>query len=81
MATGYSLDLHNLIGSHRKQQRIHYLKNYWMDRVKDVPDVFFRTSQDPRYSCAITIRQVGRSYRRSENSFVFVDTISARERR
>ncbi|MEO8069253.1 MAG: aminotransferase class V-fold PLP-dependent enzyme [Flavobacteriales bacterium] len=55
MATGYSLDLHNLIGSARKQQRIHFLKNYWMERVKDVPGIFFKTSTDPRYGCAIGV--------------------------
>ena len=55
MATGYSLDLHDLIGSQRKQQRIHSLKNYWMDRVKDVPGVFFKTSQGPAHSCAIGV--------------------------
>ncbi|HNA34669.1 MAG TPA: aminotransferase, partial [Flavobacteriales bacterium] len=53
MATGYSLDLHNLIGPARKQQRLHFLKSYWMDRVMDVPGIFFRTLNDPRYSCAI----------------------------
>ena len=55
MATGYSLDLHNLIGSARKQQRIHFLKNYWMERVKDVPGIFFKTSTNPGYSCAIGV--------------------------
>src|SRR5436190_11724182 len=55
MATGYSLDLHNLIGPQRKQQRIHFLKNYWMDRVKDVPGLFFKTAQNPAYSCAIGV--------------------------
>lgn len=55
MATGYSLDLHNLIGSARKQQRMHFLKSYWMERVKDVPGIFFKTSLDPRYSCAIGV--------------------------
>ena len=55
MATGYSLDLHNLIGQPRKQQRLHFLKSYWMERVKDVPGIFFKTSMDPRYSCAIGV--------------------------
>ena len=55
MATGYSLDLHNMIGSRRKQERIHFLKNYWMERVKDVPGIFFKTSQNPGYSCAIGV--------------------------
>ncbi|MBK7383075.1 MAG: aminotransferase class V-fold PLP-dependent enzyme [Flavobacteriales bacterium] len=53
MATGYSIDLHNLIGSQRKQERVHSLKLHWMDQVKDVPGITFHTSMDPRYSCAI----------------------------
>ena len=55
MATGYSLDLHNLIGPQRKQQRIHFLKNYWMERVKDVPGIYFKTSTNPAYGCAIGV--------------------------
>jgi selenocysteine lyase/cysteine desulfurase len=55
MATGYSLDLHNLIGTARKQQRLHYLKNYWMERVRDVPGIRFYTSTDPRWGCAIGV--------------------------
>lgn len=53
MAIGYSLDLHNLIGPRRKQERLHFLKNYWMSRVKDVPGIKFFTVPDPRWSCAI----------------------------
>lgn len=53
MATGYSIDLHNLIGQPRKQQRLHELKSYWMERVQDVPGIFFKTINDARHSCAI----------------------------
>jgi selenocysteine lyase/cysteine desulfurase len=53
MATGYSLDLHNLIGRRRKQERIFYLKNYWMERVADVPGIQFFTPRSPKWSCAI----------------------------
>lgn len=53
MAAGYSIDLHNLIGSARKQQRLHYLKNYWMERVRDLPGVRFYTSLHPDWGCAI----------------------------
>ncbi len=55
MATGYSLDLHNLIGSQRKQQRLRALKNHWMERVKDVPGIYFKTSMNPAYGCAIGV--------------------------
>ena len=55
MATGYAIDLHNLIGGRRKQERIHRLKAYWMEGVKDVPGIYFKTLPDPRYSCAIGV--------------------------
>ncbi|MBN8786913.1 MAG: aminotransferase, partial [Terrimonas sp.] len=35
------------------QQRLHYLKNYWMEKVKSLPGVKLRTSFDPRWACAI----------------------------
>lgn len=53
MATGYSIDLHNLIGSARKQQRLHYLKNYWMEKVRNLPGIRFYTSLHPDWGCAI----------------------------
>lgn len=55
MAIGYSLDLHNLIGTARKQQRLHYLKNYWMEQVRDVPGMQFYTSMHPKWGCAIGV--------------------------
>lgn len=53
MAIGYSLDLHNLIGSSRKQKRLHYLKNYWMEQVRDVPGIRIQTPLHPDWGCAI----------------------------
>lgn len=53
MAIGYSLDLHNFIGSSRKQRRLHFLKNYWMEQVRDLPGIRFYTSPKPEWSCAI----------------------------
>ena len=53
MGIGYSLDLHNMIGSKPKQERLHYLKNYWMSQVKEVPGIKFFTSPSPKWSCAI----------------------------
>jgi selenocysteine lyase/cysteine desulfurase len=50
---GEAINFHEGIGSKRKEQRIHYLKNYWASRVQTVPKVKFHTSLDPRYSCAI----------------------------
>lgn len=53
MALGYSIDLHNMIGGQRKQERLHYLKHYWMSAVKDLPGMRFFTSLKPKWSCAI----------------------------
>ena len=53
MAIGYSLDLHNLIGTERKQKRLHALKNYWMQQVKDVKGIQFYTPMDYAWGCAI----------------------------
>src|SRR5690606_3164014 len=37
----------------RKQKRLHYLKNYWMEKVKDIPKVKLNTSLNPKWGCAI----------------------------
>lgn len=50
---GEAINFHNAIGKKRKQERIHYLKNYWATRVKDMPKVKLHTSLKPAYSCAI----------------------------
>jgi selenocysteine lyase/cysteine desulfurase len=52
-AIGKALEFHDMIGSERKQKRLHYLKNYWMEKVKDVPKVKLHTSLDPTWGCAI----------------------------
>ncbi|MDB5198341.1 MAG: cefD [Chitinophagaceae bacterium] len=52
-AIGEAINFHNAIGSKRKQERIHYLKNYWASAVKQNPNVKIHTSLNPKYSCAI----------------------------
>jgi selenocysteine lyase/cysteine desulfurase len=53
MAIGSALDFHLAIGSKRKEDRLRYLKNYWMERVKDMPGVHLHTSLKPEFSCVI----------------------------
>jgi selenocysteine lyase/cysteine desulfurase len=50
---GEAVNFHNAIGSKRKEERIRYLKNYWAQKVKDIPKVKLHTSLKPQYSCAI----------------------------
>lgn len=52
-AIGKAIEFHDMIGIERKQKRLHYLKNYWMEKVKDLPGVKLNTSLDPRWGCAI----------------------------
>ncbi|MEO7265504.1 MAG: aminotransferase class V-fold PLP-dependent enzyme [Ferruginibacter sp.] len=52
-AIGEAINFHNAIGPARKQQRIHYLKNYWASAVKTNPKIKLHTSLNPKYSCAI----------------------------
>ncbi len=52
-AINKALEFHEMIGIERKQKRLHYLKNYWIDRVKDLPNVVLNTSLKPAWGCAI----------------------------
>lgn len=52
-AINKALDFHEMIGSERKEKRLHYLKNYWFNKVKDIPKVKLHTSFDPQWGCAI----------------------------
>lgn len=52
-AIGKAIEFHQLIGSERKQKRLCYLKNYWMQKLKDVPKIRLHTSMHPRWGCAI----------------------------
>ncbi len=52
-AIGEAINFHNAIGAQRKQERIHFLKNYWASAVKNIPKVKLHTSLNPAYSCAI----------------------------
>ena len=57
-AIGKAIDFHDMIGIERKQKRLHYLKNYWMERVKDVKGVKLHTSLHPDWGCAIGLVSV-----------------------
>jgi selenocysteine lyase/cysteine desulfurase len=52
-AIGKAVEFYDLIGAERKQQRLYYLKNYWMEKVKSIPGSKLNTSLDPRWACAI----------------------------
>src|SRR5215218_2112619 len=52
-AIGKALEFHEMIGIERKEKRLHYLKNYWMEKVKEIPRVRLSTSLHSKWGCAI----------------------------
>lgn len=54
-AIGKAIEFHEMIGMDRKEKRLFYLKNYWMQAVKDVPGIKFYTSMQPGFGCAIGV--------------------------
>ena len=52
-AIGKAIEFNDMIGAERKEKRLHYLKNYWMERVQHIPKVQLATSLKPKWGCAI----------------------------
>jgi len=71
MAIGSALDFHLAIGSKRKEDRLRYLKDYWMTRVKDLPGIRIKTSLDPKFSCVIGLFSVDGMKIGEVDSFLF----------
>jgi selenocysteine lyase/cysteine desulfurase len=53
MAIGNAIDFHEAIGIKRKNERLHFLKTYWTDKIKDIPGVVLNTPTKEGKSCAI----------------------------
>ncbi|MEL6865102.1 MAG: aminotransferase class V-fold PLP-dependent enzyme [Bacteroidota bacterium] len=52
-AIGQAINFHSMIGIKRKQQRLYYLKNYWAEKIKNLPGVQIHTSLKKEFGCAI----------------------------
>ena len=57
-ATDKAIDFHDMIGAKRKEERLLYLKNYWMERVQNIPKVKIKTSFKKEFGCAIGLVSV-----------------------
>lgn len=57
-AVGKAIEFYEMIGAQRKEQRLFYLKNYWMEKVKDFPNIKFGTSMKPGFGCGIGLVHV-----------------------
>ncbi len=52
-AIAQAAEFHLAIGSKRKQERLHYLKNYWCEKLMKHPRIKLNVSLKPEYSCAL----------------------------
>jgi selenocysteine lyase/cysteine desulfurase len=71
MAIGSALDFQYLLGSKRKEERLRYLKNYWMEKVKNIPKVKVHTSLKPEFSCVVGMFAIDGIKPADINSFLF----------
>ena len=54
-AIGKAIEFHEMIGAKRKEERLFYLKNYWMEKVKGLKGIQLGTSMKQGFGCAIGI--------------------------
>jgi selenocysteine lyase/cysteine desulfurase len=52
-AIAQAIDFHHAIGSRLKQERLHYLKTYWCEKVTKHSRVTLNVSLKPEFSCAL----------------------------
>lgn len=54
-AIGQAIVFHEMIGSARKSERLFYLKNYWAEKVQELPEYGLATSLKRDYSGALAL--------------------------
>ena len=72
-AIGKAIEFHDMIGAERKQQRLQYLKNYWIEKVSHIPKVRIGTSMKPAYGCAIGLVSIDGKKPAELDSFLFAN--------
>ncbi|MFK7773447.1 MAG: aminotransferase class V-fold PLP-dependent enzyme [Saprospiraceae bacterium] len=72
-AIGQAIDFHYWIGGERKQKRLHYLKNYWMEKIMNLPKVKIHTSLKLEYGCAIGLFSIDGKTPAEVSNFLFRD--------
>ncbi len=53
MAINAAIDFHENIGSKRKEARLRFPRDYWVDQVRELPGVVLHTPPGAPFSCAI----------------------------
>ena len=58
LAIGEAVTFHEGIGSERKEARLKYLNDLWIDELIDEPKVTLHTSRNPSFACGIATVEV-----------------------
>jgi len=53
MAIANAVEFNQMIGIKRKEARLRFLKDYWVNKVKGLPGIKFYTPPQAQYSCAL----------------------------
>lgn len=72
-ATDKAIDFYDMIGAKRKEERLLYLKNYWMERVQQIPKVKLKTSFKKEFGCAIGLVSVDGKKPGELDSYLFTN--------
>ncbi len=70
-AIGQAVHFHRMIGSELKFRRLHYLKNYWAERVRKLPGVQVKTSPKPEFGGAIGLVSIENKKPLEVQSYLF----------
>lgn len=66
-----AIEFYDMIGAGRKEMRLLYLKNYWMNKVKDISNVKLGTSLKKEFGCAIGLVSIEGKKPAELDSFLF----------
>jgi hypothetical protein len=58
LGVGEAILFHQGIGAKRKEERLRYLRNYWVKRIGNLPNVRLHTSLDEDQSCGIALVEI-----------------------
>lgn len=53
LAIANAIKFHNMIGSERKAARLFYLKDYWLQKAKNIPNIIINTPAEEGRSCGL----------------------------
>lgn len=70
-AIGKAIEFYDMIGAERKAERLFFLKNYWINKVRNIPKVKVGTSVKQNYGCAIGIVSIEGKTAAELDNFLF----------